>query len=104
MEEGAEERGEEAVSTTNAEEEGDDAWEDWEAEADDGAGEDTTQSLFDGTTLPSVNAALQYDTDKHGFNLRELRSKVRRRLLTASACEHSWRTCCAQAKAVLFCK
>ncbi|KAK9835065.1 hypothetical protein WJX81_008355 [Elliptochloris bilobata] len=55
------------------EEEGDDMWEDWQAEGGDRDGEEATQSLFDGTLLPSVAAALDYDAEKHGVDLRKLR-------------------------------
>lgn len=58
------------------EEEGTDAWEDWQADGAEDGDEEATSSLFDSTVLPSVEAALEYDSEKHGLDLRKLRVEV----------------------------
>ncbi len=68
-------RGEEDLANAaDAHEEEEEAWEDWQA--GEGEDEDATQSLFDDTVLPFVEAALEYDARTHGFDLPRLRSEV----------------------------
>ena len=49
-------------------------WEDWHDQDDDG--EEATHSLFDGAIFPSPDAALDYDSSTHGFDLRHFRIQV----------------------------
>jgi hypothetical protein len=49
-------------------------WEDWTD--DEGVNEDATRSLFDGTVHPSVDAAVQYDTKTHSFDIIQFRKQV----------------------------
>jgi hypothetical protein len=49
-------------------------WDDWTDE--EGVNEDATRSLFDDTVHPSVEAAIQYDSKTHGFDITQYRKKV----------------------------
>ena len=57
-------------------EDGKGVWEDWQAEGADEGDDEATTSLFDGTVLLSVEAALEHDAEKHGLDLRKLRVEV----------------------------
>ncbi len=58
------------------EEDGNDTWEDWQADDVGEGDEEATTSLLDATVLPCVEAALEYDSEKHGLDLRKLRLGV----------------------------
>lgn len=57
------------VSSDNDEQD----WSDWD-EADDA---EPTQSLFSTEMFPSTRQALDYDSEHHGFDLRQFRQQVR---------------------------
>lgn len=60
----------------------DDDWDDWGASGGDGGDgddDDAAVSLFDGTVLPSAEAALAHDAGVHGFDLAAFRDKVKAR-------------------------
>lgn len=50
----------------------DENWDDWVDENQ----QNETTSLFDGTTLPSPQAALKYDKEKHDFDLVALEGRL----------------------------
>lgn len=55
-------------------------WEDWESGGDnddDGGEDEPTRSLFTDKVLSSPEAAMQHDTEQHGFDLRAFAVKHR---------------------------
>lgn len=72
-----------ASSTLEEEdEEGIASWEEWQADGGDEGDQEATKSLLDGTVLPSVEAALEHDAEKHGLDLRKQRAEVCQRCLS----------------------
>jgi hypothetical protein len=65
--------GAEAEDEVDEEEDQDQEWDDWESDAE---GEEPTKSLFGADVLPSPEAALAHDKERHGFDLRAYAKQV----------------------------